>query len=191
MVTIVESDARWAGEFDAIAARLREATSESVVRIDHIGSTSVRQLPAKDVIDVQITVEDGAALEPVVERLATRGWRRVADIVDDHQVPGLSPSPLSGGSSSCVNPMESGARMCTSAYRAERISDMRCSSVTSSAHPDSAASYATVKRGLAMLAPDTDSYADAKDPACDLIYRAAEAWAKEVGWDSVVPPPPP
>jgi hypothetical protein len=39
-----------------------------------------------------------------------------------------------------------------------------------------------VKRGLAALAPDTGSYADAKDPACDLIYLAAERWAAETGW---------
>jgi hypothetical protein len=47
-----------------------------------------------------------------------------------------------------------------------------------------------VKRGLAALAPDVDSYADAKDPACDLIYFAADAWANEVGWDPAATHPP-
>jgi GrpB-like predicted nucleotidyltransferase (UPF0157 family) len=51
-------------------------------------------------------------------------------------------------------------------------------------HPDAAQAYALVKKGLAALAPDTGSYADAKDPACDLIYHAAEAWATDQGWPS-------
>ena len=49
-------------------------------------------------------------------------------------------------------------------------------------HPDAAEAYARVKEGLAALAPDTGSYTDAKDPACDLIYLAAEDWAKDKGW---------
>jgi GrpB-like predicted nucleotidyltransferase (UPF0157 family) len=49
-------------------------------------------------------------------------------------------------------------------------------------HPDAAAAYAEVKRQLALLAPTGGVYADAKDPACDLIYQAAEAWATQTGW---------
>jgi GrpB-like predicted nucleotidyltransferase (UPF0157 family) len=50
------------------------------------------------------------------------------------------------------------------------------------AHPDSAAAYAGVKRWLAKLTPDGGIYADAKDPTCDLIYLAAEDWARQYGW---------
>jgi len=49
-------------------------------------------------------------------------------------------------------------------------------------HPEAAAAYAEVTRGIAALAPDLGSYADAKDPACDLVYLAAEEWASEAGW---------
>jgi GrpB-like predicted nucleotidyltransferase (UPF0157 family) len=50
------------------------------------------------------------------------------------------------------------------------------------AHPDAARAYAQVKAGIAALAPDTGRYADAKDPVCDLIYDAAEVWARDVDW---------
>jgi GrpB-like predicted nucleotidyltransferase (UPF0157 family) len=50
------------------------------------------------------------------------------------------------------------------------------------AHPEAAAAYLQVKRGLAALARDSGSYADAKDPACDLIYIAAEDWARDQAW---------
>ena len=46
-------------------------------------------------------------------------------------------------------------------------------------HPDEATAYAELKRRLAAIAPDSGTYADAKDPVCDLIYFAAERWASD------------
>ena len=51
------------------------------------------------------------------------------------------------------------------------------------AHPSTAEAYGSLKRGLAAVAPDVDAYSDLKDPACDLIYLAAEDWAAATGWD--------
>ena len=52
------------------------------------------------------------------------------------------------------------------------------------AHPHSAQAYATLKKDLAALLPDdVDRYVD-KDAACDLIYFAAEAWARTTGWSA-------
>jgi GrpB-like predicted nucleotidyltransferase (UPF0157 family) len=50
-------------------------------------------------------------------------------------------------------------------------------------HPDAASAYLELKRRLAELTSDSGVYADTKDPACDLIYFAAEAWAVTTGWD--------
>ena len=53
------------------------------------------------------------------------------------------------------------------------------------AHPHSAQAYATLKKDLAALLPDdVDRYVDVKDAACDLIYFAAEAWARTTGWSA-------
>ena len=41
---------------------------------------------------------------------------------------------------------------------------------------------ARLKRALSALGIDPGVYADVKDPACDLIYIAAEAWAAKTGW---------
>jgi GrpB-like predicted nucleotidyltransferase (UPF0157 family) len=73
-VTIVEPKATWPTEFETISTAVRDAVGPLALRIDHIGSTSVPGLPAKDVIDVQLTV---AALDR--DRLApalARGLRR-------------------------------------------------------------------------------------------------------------------
>jgi len=89
MVEVVPYQKNWPSEFQAIAASLRRALNELALRIDHIGSTSVPGLPAKDVIDIQITV---AALDDRVRSaMATlgytplEGWR-------DHRPPEMAGS---------------------------------------------------------------------------------------------------
>jgi GrpB-like predicted nucleotidyltransferase (UPF0157 family) len=54
LVTIVEPKATWPTEFEAISTSIRNALGPLALRIDQIGSTPVPDLPAKDVIDVQV-----------------------------------------------------------------------------------------------------------------------------------------
>ena len=83
---IVEPKASWPAEFDAIATSIRDAVGPLALRIDHIGSTSVPGLPAKDVIDVQLTV--GALdRERLAPALARAGFVH-QDIGSDHRPPG-------------------------------------------------------------------------------------------------------
>ena len=46
-----------------------------------------------------------------------------------------------------------------------------------------AQAYAELKRRLAQHLADPQIYPDVKDPAVDLIYLAAEAWAARTGWE--------
>ena len=59
----------WPQEFETIRSSLQEILGGLALRIDHIGSTSVPGLGAKDVIDVQITVQ---ALTPEVRQRLSR-----------------------------------------------------------------------------------------------------------------------
>jgi GrpB-like predicted nucleotidyltransferase (UPF0157 family) len=180
VITIAEPDPGWAGEFDSIADRLRMAAGPGVVRIDHIGSTSVPHLPAKDVIDVQITVTDDEGLERVAAALEARGWRRKARIDRDHTVAGLPRAPAEWRKVLFVEP--EGERRANVHIRVHGRANQRYALLVRDylrTHSDAATAYAQIKRGLSVLAPDGNSYADAKDPACDLIYFAAEAWVNE------------
>jgi GrpB-like predicted nucleotidyltransferase (UPF0157 family) len=183
MVVIVEPNNRWPFEFTLIEAELHEAISGDGRRIDHIGSTSVPDLPAKDVIDVQVTVADEPALERVPPLLVSRGWRLESDIVRDHHVPGLPADPSEWRKVLLREPDE--RRRINVHVRIDGRANQRYALLFRDylrEQHDAAAAYAEVKRGLAALAPDIDRYADAKDPACDLIYLAAEKWASERGW---------
>jgi GrpB-like predicted nucleotidyltransferase (UPF0157 family) len=183
MVTIVEADPGWASDFQRIGQDLHAILRMDPVRIDHIGSTSVPGLASKNVIDIQVSVRDEEAVERVAAVLDGRGWRRQRLYVSDHHVADL---PEDGSQWRKVFFDEpEGDRAAHLHVRIEGRANQRYALLFRDflrAHPESAAAYAQVKRDLAALSLDSGSYADAKDPACDLIYLAAERWAEEIGW---------
>ena len=63
-VVIIPYQAGWPAEFQNSAAHLRAILGGLALRIDHIGSTSVPGLAAKDIVDIQITVADLDRMEP-------------------------------------------------------------------------------------------------------------------------------
>src|ERR1700730_18027185 len=71
-IEIVPYDPAWPGRYAAEAQRLSEALGELAVRVEHIGSTSVPGLAAKDIVDIQLSVrffEPQAAYQEALERL--------------------------------------------------------------------------------------------------------------------------
>ena len=180
-VTIVEPKATWPAEFDSIAAILRKALGPLALRIDHIGSTAVSDLPAKDLIDIQVAVAtlDRRRLAPA---LARAGFLDREDIGQDHRPPGTTGPDeewrklfFQASSGRPVNVHVRVAGAPNQRYALLFRDYLR-------AHPRSAAAYARLKRALAALGIDPGVYADVKDPACDLIFIAAEAWAVQSGW---------
>lgn len=57
-VEILESDPRWPGHFEGLARRVRDALGWRALSVEHVGSTSVPGLPAKPIIDIDLTVAD-------------------------------------------------------------------------------------------------------------------------------------
>jgi GrpB-like predicted nucleotidyltransferase (UPF0157 family) len=179
-VTIVEPKTSWPAEFQTISTAVRDAVGPLALRIDHIGSTSVPGLPAKDVIDVQLTV---AALDRArLSAALSRAGFVEQGIGKDHRPPGATGPDddwrklfFQAGSGRPVNLHVRVAGRPNQRYPLLFRDYLRT-------HPDSAAAYANLKRALAALGVGRDVYADVKDPACDLILIAAEDWAKELGW---------
>ena len=53
-----------------------------------------------------------------------------------------------------------------------------------SAHPEAVIAYSAIKRSLAAVIPDLDTYAGVKDPIVDLVIVTAEEWATTTGWNT-------
>jgi GrpB-like predicted nucleotidyltransferase (UPF0157 family) len=72
VVSIVAYDPRWPDRYAALAAEIRAALGAHALHLEHVGSTSVPGLAAKDVIDIDLTVADPRAEDvylPLLERL--------------------------------------------------------------------------------------------------------------------------
>jgi GrpB-like predicted nucleotidyltransferase (UPF0157 family) len=57
-VRLVPYDPRWPDRYRALAQDIRAALGDAVLDLEHVGSTSVEGLIAKDVIDIDLTVAD-------------------------------------------------------------------------------------------------------------------------------------
>jgi GrpB-like predicted nucleotidyltransferase (UPF0157 family) len=84
-VVLTEWRPDWASDASILAEKLGDALGSTALRIDHIGSTSVPGLAAKDVIDVQVIV---ARLDrrPIIDALvAAQFAQRYAELnLRDH-----------------------------------------------------------------------------------------------------------
>jgi len=182
-VEIVLYGERWPAEFAAIGAALRGALGDLALRIDHIGSTSVPGLAAKDRIDVQLTVADFDRFEPVQAALEQLGYTSVPGILRDHQPPGWIGQDAEWQKRFFRPP--AAQRPTNLHVRAAGRANQRYPLLFRDylrARPRSAAAYAKLKRRLADNLRDLETYPDVKDPACDLIIVAAEDWAVVIGW---------
>jgi GrpB-like predicted nucleotidyltransferase (UPF0157 family) len=57
-IEVADYDPAWPHLFEREAARIRSILNDRVVRIEHVGSTSVRGLSAKPIIDIVLEVPD-------------------------------------------------------------------------------------------------------------------------------------
>jgi GrpB-like predicted nucleotidyltransferase (UPF0157 family) len=183
VIEIVPYRPKWAAEFAAIAAELRRALGPAALRIDHIGSTAVPGLAAKDIIDVQITVAD-LDDEGIAVALAMAGYTARPDIARDHRPPGAA-----GPDADWIKRYfreRPGHRPIHVHVRAAGRPNQRYPLLVRDylrAHPAAADAYAEAKRRLAeVVGDDFGLYADTKDPISDLIALAAEAWAASIAW---------
>jgi len=183
-VQIRDYDPAWPAEFSAIAGRLRQTLGAVANRIDHIGSSSVPNLDAKDIVDIQVSVAGDATLDRAAAILERDGWRPSERVGRDHVPPGATTEAREWAKRFFSEPV--GSRRVNLHVRIEGRANQRYPLLFRDylrAHPESAHAYATLKHDLAtLLATDSERYADVKDAACDLICLAAEEWAAAAGW---------
>lgn len=74
-IQIVDYDSTWPDRFQAEAKKIRAALGERALRILHVGSTSVVDLPAKPIIDIVLEVSDAAHEPGYAPDLEQAGYR--------------------------------------------------------------------------------------------------------------------
>lgn len=181
-IVIQPYDDRWPAEFAETAHLLRDALGAAALRIDHIGSTAVPGLAAKDVIDVQVTVAD--LDDPRIARGFARLGATPTDITADHRPAGAKPDPAQWTKRYFQAPT-TWRRTHLHVRQAGRANQRYALLFRDylRGSPSAAASYGLVKTALAQQHPeDADAYYAVKDPVCDLVMQAAEQWAAAQRW---------
>ena len=184
MITIVAYDRSWPEVFIAVAQPLRTALGELALRIDHIGSTSVPGLAAKDVIDVQVTLKDFSCTPQLVSALGSLGYTLIPHISSDH-LPPLYQGSETDWEKLMFRP-PANQRPTHLHVRALGRPNQRYPLLFRDylrAHPVASTAYAQIKTSLSKWHPDdVEFYYDIKDPLCDIVVDAAEDWAQATGW---------
>jgi len=73
-VEIVPPNPAWTERFASLKERILLTLNDQAVAINHVGSTSVADLPAKDVIDIDLVVADITNEDSYVAKLESQGF---------------------------------------------------------------------------------------------------------------------
>ncbi len=180
-LVIVPYRPEWPEEFQALARPVQAALGVLARRVDHIGSTAVPGLAAKDVIDLQVTVAD---FTPELQAAFEGAGYQRGEHNQDHRPPGASGEARQWEKQ--MYQREPGARRFNLHVRRAGSANGRYALLFRDylrAHPPAAAAYGQVKVALAQHGPDDwDLYYAVKDPVCDVIMAGAEDWAAATGW---------
>lgn len=175
------ADPTWAEQAARLTERLGRAFGETALSVDHVGSTAVPGMLAKDVLDVQVGVPsleaaDDAAL---VERLRAAGFPRADGVWTDtdHGSAGALPKRMHGNSDP--------GRVAHIHVREHGSPGWRWALLFRDwlRHDEQAAAeYAEEKQRIAETGASTSEYAEAKEPWFAVIAVRAEEWAEQTGW---------
>lgn len=79
-IEVVEYSPSWAQAFSELSHIISNCLGNLILKIEHIGSTSVPGLAAKPIIDLDVVVPSRRCLLDVVSRLATLGYEHEGDL---------------------------------------------------------------------------------------------------------------
>ncbi len=182
-VVVTPYQSQWVSDFTQIAGRVRAVAGGAAIRIDHIGSTAVPGLAAKDVIDIQITVADLEQADGLIRSLIAVGFRQGTTFEYDEfhgkpetdvELRKLYMREPEGERRAHIHIRELGRF--NQQYALLFRDYLRASNVVRE-------QYEFLKQRAAQVFPDSiDGYLYLKEPVFHIIYEAACLWANTVGW---------
>lgn len=192
---LVPADPSWPDQARRIVARVAAACGAKALRVDHVGSTAVPGLDAKDVIDIQVTVESLTVADGLVEPLLAAGYPRIEHITSDEVKPGARSTvdAYNHGDDPAlwhkrIHGSADPGRPTNVHLRVDGWPNQQFALLFVDwlrANPDVRAGYLAVKRKAQTAAAAGDGiehYVAVKEPWFSDAYHRAWAWADAVGW---------
>jgi GrpB-like predicted nucleotidyltransferase (UPF0157 family) len=164
-IIIVDYDATWPELYRIEKERIHGALGKLLVRIEHIGSTSVAGLAAKPRIDIMPGLASDEHLDLTIEPMVGLGFRYIPDYEDEMPYRRLFSRDASDGHIACnIHTVAVGGEFWERHLLFRNYLRL---------HPEVAAEYARLKRDLAPKFTVTNDYADAKTEFIQSIERRA------------------
>ena len=182
-LAVVPYDPEWPDAFSALATRVKAALGPVAVQVDHVGSTSVPGLAAKDCIDIQVRVSalDEDLIVGLFDRIGFRvrpePWNRT-ESSHGRQWAKLVFAPPIGERASNVHVRENGSE---AARRNLLFRDFL------RANDTARAAWGDFKQHLALISPGIYQYGQTKVGPTEILMIAAESWAHDTGWTIATP----
>ena len=161
VVVLPYTDA-WERDFQAIRTELEAALGDLALRIEHVGSTAVRGLSAKPIIDIDVVIRDYGVFSTVVSKLGEIGYTHEGDL----GIAGREAFKYEGKEHLrrhhlYVCPQDSPELRRHLAFRGYLRT-----------HPDAVREYSRIKEEGAALYPyDIDRYIEHKSPFIEGVYK--------------------
>lgn len=168
---IAEHDPAWRNLFLECGTQLRNVLGELPVRIDHVGSTAIKGLDAKPIIDIQISVinfDDTASYKTKIESLGFQLREENPDKTKKYfrEIPGNRRTHIH------VRRAGSFSEQMTLLFR-DYLRE----------HPSDCHKYAAEKhRLMELFKNERPKYVEGKGPIVWEIIQKAHNWSQEIGW---------
>lgn len=183
---IVDYDQEWPRDARRLIARLKLVAGDKALSVDHVGSTAVPGLAAKDVIDLQLAVRSLDDADALADSLAGAGFPALPGFTRDTPKAGdPDPEHWRKRTHASADP----GRWANLHIRAAGSPGWRYALLFPAwlrADDAARAEYEAVKREAASRFADIPSYGNAKDPWFAQADGRAEDWAERTGWQPPV-----
>ena len=161
-VVVLPYDAQWEQAFACIKDEILEALGPLAIGIEHVGSTSVRGLSAKPIIDIDVVIKDYSVFDAVVAALEEIGYHHEGDLgIAMREAFRYDGKEHLQKHHLYVCPQDSPELRRQVAFRDYLRS-----------HPEAARAYSRIKEeGAALWPDDMEKYIRHKSPLIEKIYR--------------------
>lgn len=161
-IVVCPYDPAWERDFEMIRSELEAALGALALRTEHVGSTSVRGLAAKPIIDIDVVIRDYTVFGEVVSALGRLGYEHEGDL----GIAGREAFRYEGKEHLRRHHLYVCPQDSPELKRHITFRDYLRS------HPDAVREYGLVKaEGAALYPYDMDKYIEHKSPFIERIYR--------------------
>ncbi len=161
-VIIVKYDQHWEETFRTLRDEIAPFLNGLIVSIEHVGSTAIRGVAAKPIIDMDVVVRSREDIPRVIEKLTTLGYRHLGDLGIAGREAFESPKGKPSHHLYVCN-FDSGELRRHLVFRDYLRS-----------HPEAALRYSELKKSLAgRYRNERDAYTEAKKDFVEKILRSA------------------